>query len=322
MGTYFPFNYEKLNLDTAYYTPNTLYYNSRSFCYWNRSLFERIKSVIDIEGLPEEITAVNGAEDLLYFSLVYFGFVAFLNDKNVGLIFSPCSPSGYNVYYSPTKILINNPSDDLSKDEYEIGTECELLKMTADYHGLYDIICRYAEKLANIDNAIDMSINNSKLAYIGYPKNKAAAEALKLVYDKIMSGEPSVYMHDNQMKILPDIKQGTSDSESPLQFTPVLDVKANYILDALLRDQQTLLNEFDTEIGIPSVKDKKERMLTDEINTPIIDSQARALNWIENLNASAENVNNMFGLNISAKLHFDDMIGANIQDQEKEGDFE
>ena len=77
MSDWLPLNYEQLNLGTAVYTPNTVYFNSRSYAYWCRSLFERIKSVIDIEGLPESVTDIHGAVDLLYYILILRGFGVF-----------------------------------------------------------------------------------------------------------------------------------------------------------------------------------------------------------------------------------------------------
>jgi len=320
MNSWLPLNYEQLNLGTAVYTPNTVYFNSRSYAYWCRSLFERIKSVIDIEGLPESVTDIHGAVDLLYYILILRGFGVFTDKiENYGLIFQPCTLRGYNLYYSPKYALVNNPAFKTSY-ELEIGKDCEVLKLTEDYHGIGDIIVRYAEKLSNIDNAIDQAINNSKLAYVGYGKNKAGVEALKLIMDKIQSGEPTVYMKKKEAIPLPDIKQGTGDSESPLAFVPVIDVKANYILTDLIADQQSILRNFDTEIGIPSVPyQKKERMVTDEANSQRIDSQARANEWIECLNASAELVNKLYGLSISAKLHFDDMIDNEEGEEKDEG---
>ena len=320
MTNWLPLNYEQLNLETATYTPNTIYFTSRSYGYWCRSLFERIKSVIDIEGLPESVTSIHGAVDLLYYVLILRGFGVFTDKvEKYGLIFQPCTLSGYNLYYSPKIALIANAVFSTSY-ELEIGKDCEVLKLTEDYRGLGDIIIRYAEKLANLDNAIDQAINNSKLAYVGYSKNKAGAEALKLIMDKVQSGEPTVYMKKKEAIPLPDIKQGTGDSESPLAFVPVIDVKNNYILTNLIADQQSILRSFDTEIGIPSVPyQKKERMVTDEANSQRIDSQARANEWIECLNASAELVNNLYGLNISARLHFDDMIDKEEGEEKDEG---
>ena len=82
------------------------------------------------------------------------------------------------------------------------------------------------------------------------------------------------------------------------------------------------MRNFDTEIGIPSVPyQKKERMVADEANSQRIDSQARANEWIECLNDSAALVNALYGTNISAKLHFDEMIDKAVfdEDQNEEG---
>lgn len=315
-NNWLPLNYQTLNLGTATYTPNTIYFRSRSFAYWCRSLFERIKSVIDIDGLPESISGDHGAVDLLYYVIILNGYICFTDKiEQYGLICQPCTISGYNIYYAPTNVLISNPAFNFVP-ELKIGRDCELLKITADFFGLNDIIIRYAEKLSNIDNAVDQAINNSKLAYIGYGKNKAGVEALKLIMDKIQSGEPTVYMKD---KPLPDIKQGTESGEPPVNFMPVIDVKTNYVLTDLIADQQSILRNFDTEIGIPSVPyQKKERMVADEANSQRIDSQARANEWIECLNDSAKLVNSLYGTNISAKLHFDEMIDKAVFEEGSE----
>ena len=62
---------------------------------------------------------------------------------------------------------------------------------------------------------------------------------------------------------------------------------------------------FDAEVGIPTIPyEKKERMVTDEANSRQTDSITRLTTWLECFNESAENVNKMFGTNISAEMHF------------------
>ena len=59
-------------------------------------------------------------------------------------------------------------------------------------------------------------------------------------------------------------------------------------------------NNFNTEIGIPTVPyEKKERMVTSEAESKQIESLARATIWIDTLNNSFIKVNEMFGTNIS-----------------------
>lgn len=65
--------------------------------------------------------------------------------------------------------------------------------------------------------------------------------------------------------------------------------------DKILTDMQTIVNNFDREIGIPSLPyQKKERMVTSEADSTIIDSQSRILTWFETLKSSIENVKNYF----------------------------
>ena len=82
------------------------------------------------------------------------------------------------------------------------------------------------------------------------------------------------------------------------------DIKNSYITADLLRDWQTLLNAFDTEVGIPTLPyQKKERMVEDEANSRVIDSITRSTVWLNTLSESIKDINAMFGTNISAKRH-------------------
>ena len=72
----------------------------------------------------------------------------------------------------------------------------------------------------------------------------------------------------------------------------------------MLADIDTILMQFDKEVGIAAVGEKKERMLTDEIAMQNEDSCARASTWFENLSDSFDLVNELFpelGLSFSMK---------------------
>ena len=183
-------NYEQLNMVDSSYIPSMVKtMNNKVFDFWVRSLFQRACSTIIINE-PEQW---NGQiRDFLYYCLFRFGFVAVFDRDEVGTVFQPCTLYGYNFYYQPTNALIVNPT--LSQDlDLKIGEECQILKLTPDYLGIWDIITYYAEKLATLDSAINMSIINNKFAWIVGAKNKAAAEALKKLFDKINRGEPAVF---------------------------------------------------------------------------------------------------------------------------------
>ena len=292
---YFPMNYEKVNNLNARYIPqNVKTLNTEVFKYWERSLFQRAESVLEFTGLPDEWSGA--VKDFFLYCLFRFGFIGVWDDEEVGLVFNPGTLSGYNFYYQPTEFLVANPTLSSSR-KLKIGEETELIKLTPDYMGIWDVIAYYAEKLATLDSAINMAIINSKLAWILGAKNKAVAETLKKVYDRINKGDPLVIFNK-----MPD--DPVSKSE-PFQFID-RDVKRSYITTELLNDFQTIINNFDCEIGIPTIPyQKKERLVTSEADSKVIDSISRVTVWMETLNDSLALVNKKYNLDISVKLRFD-----------------
>ena len=178
----------------------------------------------------------------------------------------------------------------------EIGKDCEILKITPDWTGIWDVIQYYAAKLSTLDNAINMSLINNKYAFMLTAKNKGAAEALKKMLDKINKGEPAVIVDQR-------VSNDPNDKTEPWQFWDRKNLKDSYLTTMQLQDFRTLLNNFDSEIGIPTLPtEKKERMITDEAQATKMDSMARITVWLETFNESAKAVNEHFGLNISAEL--------------------
>lgn len=291
---YIPMNYNTINIYSGLHNPSQVKsINNRSFSFWERSLFQRACSVLDFE-LPEEWDG--STRDFFYYCLFKFGYVAVFKREDLGIVFQPCTLKGQDFYYQPTNALINNP---IYEADLKIGEECAIIKLTPDFMGIWDIINYYAEKLSHLDNAINMSLINSKLAHIIGARNKTGGEALKKILDKVNKGEPSV-IYD--MKLLND----PTDKAEPFQYLD-LKVKDSYITTDLLKDFQTILNNFDAEIGIPTIPyEKKERFVKSEAESRIIDSMSRSIVWYDTLSTSLVEVNRMFGTNISVELRYYD----------------
>lgn len=290
--SYFPLNYEQLNIAIGSYTPNSVKnLNNKTFAFWERALFQRALSVLEIE-LPEEW---NGSiKDFFNYCFYRFGFVAIFDKAEFGKIFQPACLSGYDVFYRPTRAMISNPAFNGSL-ELEIGRNCEILKLTPDYMGIWDIISYYAEKLSLLDNAINMSLINNKFGFFLFAKNKGAAQAFKKAFDMINRGEPAVVLDKN---VLDDQQSKTE----PWQLLDRPHLKDSYLTTDQLADFRTLLHNFDTEIGIPTLPtEKKERMITDEANSLRVDAISRSEVWLHTINESAIAVNEHFGFNISAR---------------------
>lgn len=308
---YLPLNYDKINLIEGTYQPSQVKCNSVAFDYWVRSLFERATSNLEF-GLPEMWQG--DIANFWYYCMVRFGFVSIQDltgrgkrGDEIGLCFSPVNLTGINFYYGRTLAVLSNPTLDESY-ELEIGKDCVLCCLTPDKIGIWDIITRYAEMLANLDNAINISIINNKVPYILGGKTKAAVQTLKKIMDKVNSGQPAVF-YDSR------IQDDAQTKDTPFQFLKLFDnPKQNYLTTDQLIDLHTILSDFDAEVGIPTIPyQKKERETEYESKSKITDGCARSLVWKRTVKQSLVEVNNMFpslGITFNLKWEVDDNVDS------------
>ena len=301
---YLPLNYEKINLIEGTVQPSPVKAcNNASFDYWVRTLFHRAASTM-IFGLPDFWQGP--ISDFWYYCLLKYGYISIqdLTGKSdegdeIGTCFFPTGLSGYNFYLQPTKSILSNP---ILKESYEldIGKDCAILKMTPDYMGIFDVIYRYAEMLSSLDNAINMSIINNKFAFILAGKTKAAVQTLKKMMDKINAGEPAVFLDSRVM----DDQQS---KDSPFQFLQRENLKQSYLTTDQLLDLHTILSDFDSEIGIPTVPyQKKERETDYESKSKVADGQARSLVWKRCIKSSLSDIKKLYpDLEITFRLRWE-----------------
>lgn len=298
-GGYSPLNYSKISNIEGRINPSMVKYcNSATFAYWQRSLFQRAISTIDFKGLPD--TWEGSVKDFFYWCIFAYGHVGVFNSRNFGLSFQPGNPYGFDFYYQPTDYIVANPK--LNKT-FKIHKDIEVIKLTPDWRGIFDIITYYSTLLSMLDAGISMSIINNKFAFLLGAKNKAAGETLKKIFDKINAGEPSVIFDSNLLKDDPVSKT------EPYNFLERTNLKQSYLTTDQLMDRQTLISAFDAEIGIKSIynNNKKERMVTAEAEGREQDSTARLEVWKASLESSLKLVNNMFNTNISVEMRYERM---------------
>ena len=297
---YKPLNYDQINNIEGFIQPSMLKYcNSVTYAYWQRSLFQRAISTIDFRNLPETWKA--SVRDFFYWCIFAYGYVGVFDHDEFGLSFQPGGLKGYDFYYQPTEFIVANPKLKGMSGRFTIHEDCELIKLTPDYRGIWDVICYYAMLLSALDSGINMSIINNKFAWLLGAKSKAAAESLKKAMDKINAGEPAVIL-DNSLLL----QQDPQSKEEPWSFLERSNLKQSYLTTDQLMDRQTLLSAFDAEIGIRSLPyNKKERLVTAEAESREQDSTARLDVWKATLDSSLDLVNKMFKLNIKAELNYE-----------------
>ena len=306
MSNFQPLYYNQLNkISNAFQPTSVKKRNNLSFDYWCRSLFQRACSTL-IFDLPE--TWQGSIKDFFYYCLFRFGFVAVFKDDKYGLTFQPCNfGGGYDLYYQPNNVIIENPAFEEGLT-LELHKEASLIKMCPDYKGIFDVIDFYADKIAELDASLSMSLINSRYAYLIGAKTKPGAEALKRMFDKISHGEPAV-IFDTKL-----IGDDPISKDTPFQVWNQK-VKENFLAEELLNTFETLLYNFDSEIGIPTINNtqKKERMVVSEAEARTIDATSRSVIWYDTLVSSLKEVNKMFDTDIRVTMRYidNDIINTN-----------
>ena len=251
---------------------STIFYKERML----RKIFELFSFTV-----PEEW-------DLDYFRQHLFldGYVG-VTDTALGILALKCAACGYNVFERPTKLIFANPV--LGNFDRIISTDCEVIRLQYNWLGIMPILDKYAYLLAMCDSAVSVNLMNSKVAFIATAEGKAAAETIKTAYQQISEGNPFVCM--------------SKDSVDSISWE-LLNVKNTFIGNDVSLLKQTIWNEFLTEIGIPNFnRDKRERMITDEVNANNAETAFSMSHWLETIRAGMDRANKMFGLDLRVEVN-------------------
>lgn len=279
-GISIPTDYEGLNTYNSMRSVAGRVQNDLNTQYYMRALWQRAISGTKFK-LPRD-----WKRSKRYFKNVLFGlgFIGVIDSPKYGVIPQICTFSGYGLFLQPVNMIVNNK---FMEFEGTIGENCEIIHLCGDYRGIWDIVEHYAIRLSVAITSLDCALMNERISLLAAGKNKAAVETLKVIYEHISAGEP-FYVYDKAIK-----GEGLEEDAEPI-WTYSQDVASQYISDKLLADIDTILMQFDREIGIAAVGEKKERMLTDEVQLQQDDTCARPSTWFENLSDSFDLVNELF----------------------------
>ena len=294
IGYGIPAEYDYINVFNASFSPSTIHVkNSDLQRFFRRYLFQKAISVFRWK-LPETWN-----RDYFLYVLYAWGFIGVVETDKFGVIPQECGLYGYNVMYQPTHVIVANP---LLRGNLrpQIGKECVLIKLQPDYTGILDIVLHYANLMACASESTAVNLINSKFSYVFFAENKAQAETMKKLYDNFASGHPATVTDKNML----------TDDGKPKWLLFTQNVSQNYITDKNLAVMRRIKEMFCTEIGIPNTnEDKKERMLTDEVNANNIETYSKVSLWLDEMKKGCEQAKKMFGIDISVKLRdYDDKI--------------
>lgn len=212
------------------------------------------------------------------------GYCLFFEDKNYGLMCLPCSGYGQpNVYNDYTKYRVTgNRYSEVVKAENAVLIENNKSRMSTHLAVLY-----FVARLYDLTRTMDINVKQLRLQTL-FTANDKNVLTVKQIIDDIDKYNWAI-IKDTGLKV-EEIVQAVQTGVKPL--TKELTDRYNAVM-----------NEALTYFGINnSNTDKRERLITDEVNSnnQLIDSCAEM--FLESRQRACEEINKKFGTNISVEL--------------------
>ena len=257
-----------------------------NYDYYFNYLLSKLNSIFIWKNLPTNIN-----KDFLNSTLFLDGIIVFFKQDNK-LYAMDCAYGGeLNEYYIPQEVIIANPilgSLQLTQDK-----DCVVMynDSTNIYNqtGLRPLIQQYATLLADNIVSLNCCQINTRVQTVFTADSDAQKNTAEKIFKDLYSGKP--------------YKVVTQDMMEKIGVNPVATTTKTDII-SLMEFNNYILSNFYKAVGIMSNSVmKKERLITDEI-----DSQREAVDFniydmLEHRVKAVEKINEMFGTNITVEIN-------------------
>lgn len=255
--------------------------NMRAYNFYFYRLLEMALSSFEWSGFPETI-------DARYLELTLFtdGQAVYFRDDVIGdLALQTAAGGRYNIYGIPNirrAFGANGYNFSGLNDRNSVIIFNNMLHSNS-----LPIALEYAEKLYDLDQAIIVNAKAMKTPVLLTCKEKQDL-TLKNLYKEYEGNAPVIYARNS-------LDTG--------EAVKVLKTDAPYVADKLYLLKQQIWNEALTYLGITNTNTtKKERMIVDEVNKNMGGTFASRFSRLAPREEAAEQINKMFGLNVSVKF--------------------
>lgn len=260
--------------------------------FYRTELYELVKARFELK-CPEDWN-----RDYIYDAILLDGKLL-VCDSVLGVKPFECSLAGQDYTRRPIEALVAVPTI-LSFRVSLVNGEGALVYVDKIgpqvFYSFMPLIQIYAEQLADMDASISVNGMNTRLTYVVEAESSAQAATIKEVYDRTTKGEPLVVARKDSLA-----KQASGNVGLQAFFG---NVKNNFLITDLQDAKRTMVCEFLTRIGFNNANtDKKERLITDEVNANNQEIKANTTVWKETLDECNKKVNQLYPeVNFSFKL--------------------
>ena len=256
--------------------------NNATYLQYYMHLTELAMSMFEWKNLPDTVDA-----RFLELTLFEDGQIVFFNDEELGFLCLQCAVNGgFNVYRIPTNrraYAVNGYQKNLTENDSVI-----IYNNFLRTNSMLDVR-NFAERLYNIDRAIDVNINAQKTPILIKCDEQQRLTMLN-TYQQYDGNQPVIF----------------GDKALDTNAFQVLNTGAPLVADRLYELKTQLWNECLTYLGISNINvQKKERLITDEVIRNQGGTIASRYSRLEARRQACEQINRMFGLDIECNYRED-----------------
>lgn len=256
--------------------------NNATYLQYYMHLTELAMSMFEWKNLPDTVDA-----RFLELTLFEDGQIVFFKDEELGFLCLQCAVNGgFNVYRIPTNrraYAVNGYQKNLTENDSVI-----IYNNFLRTNSMLDVR-NFAERLYNIDRAIDVNINAQKTPILIKCDEQQRLTMLN-TYQQYDGNQPVIF----------------GDKALNTNAFQVLNTGAPMVADKLYTLKTQLWNECLTYLGISNINvQKKERLITDEVTRNQGGTIASRYSRLEARRQACEQINRMFGLDIECNYRED-----------------
>lgn len=271
--------------------------NDRTYLMYYNRLRDYALAMFEWEGLPDTVN-----KRFLELKMLEVGQVIFHNDPEFGFMVAPVMVGGtINHYEEPTsyKAVSIGYNRDVSPDKGVV------IWNNYSRTSILPILETYAFRLYQVEKTMDVNINAQKTPVL-ILADESQRLTMQNLYMQYEGNEPFIF--GNKSGFDKDAVQ-------------VLKTDAPFVSDKLMEYKHNLWNEAMTFLGVGNAKqDKKERLVSDEVAANDEQIQTSRFHMLQARQDACEQINKMFGLNVSVDFKLNKIQVEESEEKENEED--
>ena len=251
----------------------------KSYAYWCDTLFEKCLRIFEWNGLPFPQKEIE-------MRAIMDGYCGIVKDGRVGIMCASGGMSGPTQYFDEFKNFTYAAATAQGGTKI-IGADCVIVDNTALRNSLYPMIARYASLIAHAEVSLKLALVNMRAIDIFSSEDEGTADSINEFYKALYAGKPKAIVDESLME---GIKNIANTHSSGIGVQDALDAR------------NEMLRAFFNEIGVRYTRDKKERMVSDEVNN---DNQMLLINindMLKQRQKAASEMKRVFGLDVTVDL--------------------